>query len=184
MIRKLLGTTVAVAGLLSLVGVPTANAVTLPAGDGQVNCGIGGTVRVVRPIATPSIAKVVVAGKIAGCTYNGNAIPFVTGATRSVVVSNPAAVCAALADGTAYAKTTITVKVNGTLYTTAVVKVEVSVSPSSPGSLVEASGTTTINSVGLTAQVAAQTNRPVGDLCTGASVVNFLGTASLAWDRP
>ncbi len=184
MLRKLLGTGAVAIAVTTLIGVPSANAVTLPPGDGAVSCGITGTVRVVRPVTNPSIAKVVAAGKIAGCTYNGTAIPFVTGVTRTVAVSNPAAVCAALADGTAAARTTITVKVNGSVYGSAAVNVAVDVSPSSPGSLIEASGTTTVQGIGITGAITAQTNRPAHDLCTGASVVTFLGTASLAWDRP
>lgn len=184
MLRKLLTVSVLSLALAGLIGVPSAGAVTLPPGDGSVSCGIVGTVRVARPLATPDTWKVVVAGKIAGCTYNGTAIPFVYGTTRSVSVGNPAAVCAALADGSASARTSITVKVNGTTYTSAVVTVAVDVSPSPPGSLIEASGFTTVAGIGLSASVAAQTDRPLVDLCNGATKVAFLGTGSLTWDRP
>jgi hypothetical protein len=183
--RKLLVLTVAAVGLLGLVEVAPAGALTLPPGDGVVSCAIAGKVRVARPVLQPTVAKLIVAGKIAACSYNGNAIPFeVTGFARTVAVSNPAAVCAALADGSASAKTTVTVKVNGIKYASLVVAVELAVSPSPPGSLVEASGSGTVNGVALSGNVIAQTNRPLVDLCNGATAVTFVGTASLSWDRP
>jgi hypothetical protein len=185
MFRKLLASTLAAVGLMSVVGVQNASALTLPAGDGIVSCAIAGKVRVARPLSNPTVARIIAAGKISACSYNGNPIPFaVSGSTRSVAVNNPAAVCAALADGSASAKTTVTIKVNGVKYASLTVNVEVSVAPSAPGSLVEASGTSTVNGVLLSGSVVAQTNRPVGDLCNGATSVSFVGTASLSWDRP
>jgi hypothetical protein len=150
-----------------------------------VSCAIAGKVRVARPVLRPDVAKIIVAGRIDACSYNGNAIPFeVTGSTRSIAISNPAAVCAALADGSASAKTTIVVKVNGIKYASLTVNVELDVSPSPPGSLVQASGSATVNGIALSGNVVAQTNRPVGDLCNGATAIAFGGTASLSWDRP
>jgi hypothetical protein len=183
-LRKLLALTVVAGGLLGLVGVSPASALALPPGDGTVSCAIAGKVRVARPVSQPTVAKIVVAGKIAACSYNGTPIPFVSGATRSIAVSNPAAVCEALADGSASAKTTVTVKVNGIRYASVTVNVELAVSPSSPGSLVAASGTATVNGVALSGNVVAQTDRPVFDLCNGATSLAFVGTASLSWDRP
>ena len=185
MFRKLLTLTVVAVALLGLIQVAPAGALTLPAGDGVVSCAIAGKVRVARPVLRPDVAKVIVAGNIAGCSYNGIAIPFqVTGLARTVAVSNPAAVCAALADGSASAKTTITIKVNGIKYASLTVAVELAVSPSPPGSLVEASGSGTVNGIALSGNVVAQTNRPLVDLCNGATTVTFVGTASLSWDRP
>ncbi len=184
MIRKLAVSVTIAAAAFGMFGASEAGALTLPPGDGAVQCGIGGTARVVRPISNPSIWKIVVAGKIAGCTYNGNPIPLVTGATRSVAINNPTAVCAALADGSATARTTITVKINGVTYTSVAVNVELSVSPSSPGSRVQASGAATVNGIALNAGVDVQTDRPASDLCNGATKLTFLGSASLNWDRP
>lgn len=185
MMRKLALASVVTLSLVAGAGVSPAGAITLPAGDGSVQCGIGGTVKVLRPTRTPDIVKVVAVGQIAGCTYNGNAIPFaVSGATRTVAVSSPAAVCAALADGTASARTSVTIKVNGSRYASVAINVAVDVVPSAPGSLVTVDGTATVNGIALTGNVTAQTARPLADLCNGATSVSFLGTASLDWDRP
>ena len=184
MIRKLLATTVITGALFGLVGMSSANAVTIPPGDGQVSCGVAGKVRVVRPVLQPTVAKVIVSATISGCTYNGIAVPFVAGTSRSVILSNPAAVCAALESGSAAARTSFTIEAGGTTYATVAVNAAVSVTPSPPGSLIDATGSTTINGVAINAHVAAQTDRPLHDLCTGATQVLFLGTGSLAWDRP
>lgn len=185
MVRKLLVSSAVALATLALSGVPNAGAVTLPAGDGTVSCGIAGTVKVARPLATPDSWKVVVSGKIGGCTYNGLPIPFsVTGATRTVAVNNPTAVCAALADGTVSARTAVTIKVNSTLYASATVNVNLDVAPSAPGSLVSVGGSGTIKGIGVDAGVTAQTDRPLVDLCHGATKVLYLGTAHLSWDRP
>lgn len=185
MLRKFAVASVVAISLVAGVGPSSAGAITLPAGDGSVQCGIGGTVKVLRPTRTPDVVKVVAVGRIAGCTYNGNAIPFaVSGATRTIAVSSPAAVCAALADGVASAKTSIVVKVNGTRYASVAIKVAVDVVPSPPGSLVTIDGTATVNGIALTGNVTAQSDRPLVDLCNGATSVSFLGTASLGWDRP
>lgn len=185
MVRKLLVSSAVALAALALAGVPNAGALTLPPGDGAVSCGIAGTVRVARPLATPDTWKVVVSGTIGGCTYNGLPIPFsVTGTSRTVSVGNPTAVCAALADGSAAARTTVTVKVNGTLYASATVNVDLDVSPSAPGSLVTVGGAGTIKGVAVDAGVTAQTDRPLADLCHGATKVSYLGTAHASWDRP
>ncbi len=175
------------AALLAVVGfgASPASAVTLPSGDGVVECGVAGAVRVMRPLATPDTWKISARATIGGCTYNGTPIPFaVSGTVSTLVKASPAAVCAALADGAASATTRLIVKVNGTSYVNASIPVSIDVSPSAPGSLVSVGGSGMINGVTLAASVTAQTDRPVSDLCNGAAKVAFLGTASLSWDRP
>jgi hypothetical protein len=142
-------------------------------------------VRVARPLATPDSWKIVTRGSISGCTYNGVSIPFsVSGASRTVAIDHPAAVCAALADGSATARTAVTIKVNGVAYARATVGVDLTVAPSAPGSLVTIGGTGTYNGVTVTAGVSAQTDRPLADLCAGATRIGYVGTARLGWQRP
>ena len=186
MVRKLLAASVVTASVFGMIGASSAGAVTLPTGNGAVSCGTSGTIKVVRSTTNLNVARLVVAGTVSGCFYNGQALPFVGGATRSIVVGTPARVCAMLADGTTTAgRTAVTVKVLGIVLSSAAAKVTVTIAPSGSGSSVDSTGSVTLrNGTTITAAVGLQTDRPLADLCNGATAVLYQGTASLAWSRP
>ena len=182
MLRKLGVLTIAAMSTLGFVGTGTAGAaVQLPAGNGTASCSLSGSVKVAKAGTT---GRVQVTGSLSGCTYNGVSVPFVAGTSRSIAPRNAARTCAAISGGgTVMKSVTKLVAVGNTLLNVTVNLTFSPVTPSGPGSALSLDGTVTAAGASVTVHADLQSDRPLGDLCHGARILGFSGTASASWTR-
>lgn len=184
MLRKLAAALTISVASLGVLGTAPAGAITLPPGNGSIACSVAGTVKVVRTLAHPTVVHIRVVGAVSNCTYNGVAIPFAGGTSRSVSVGDPTTLCAKLNEGGTLTKSVTRVVAFGRVV--GVVSGTGTLSPATPsgaGSAISIDGTFVARTVTVTASVSVLTDRPVADLCNGAKSLNFTGTVSASWVR-
>ena len=183
--RKISVLAVLTAVAFGLTGTGSAQALTLPPGDGNVACSATGSVTIVRPRANPTTSKLKIAGNVGGCSYNGTPIPFAGGKTSTIAVGDPARWCQALVHGGTLAKTNVKIVVNRQVVAQVAISVTLApVVPSGNGSALDLDGTVNTSVATIGVHLALQTDRPITDLCTGAATkVLFSGGVSADWTR-
>jgi hypothetical protein len=67
--------------------------------NGSIAGSVQGSVKVARSMANPTVSQLRISGAVSNCTYNGIAVPFAGGASRTVAVGNPAKWCDVLNQG-------------------------------------------------------------------------------------
>lgn len=184
MIRRLIASTALAAVAIGFVSTGRAEALTLPAGDGTVECSIAGKVTARAIASDPTKARVRITAAAAGCTYNGVEVPGLSARFTTTTVVDKAAACAALADGSVSATTVVRVKLGTTVLGSAKVGVTISGTPSASGTHAVVDGSSVVSGIAIDVHADVLTNRPAGDLCSGAPYLLFAGSGSLGWDRP
>lgn len=175
-LAKIGAVTVLSAVTFGVIGAGSAEAITIPNGPGTISCDASGSAKVTP--STPSKSRLGVNASLGNCDYNGTAIPFTGGISRTVGVGQPSKWCTALASGSAAAQTTVKI----TLGRTVLAQLPIKVTLSGSGTDLDATGTWTKAGVTVTLTIDLQADRPIADLCTG-STVNFSGDLSVAWTR-
>jgi hypothetical protein len=166
-------------------GSTPAGALTLPPGNGEIACDVAGSVKIVRSVLRPDVARLRIAGRVSNCTYNGTPIPFAGGVSRTVAVSDPATICAVLTNGGTLARSVTRVVAFGSVVGSVSLWVTVSPAvPSGSGSAIDIDGTATVNGITIEVHASVQTDRPVTDLCNGtATYVLYTGGVTASWTR-
>lgn len=158
--------------------------ITLPPGNGSAVCAVSGNVKVVRSLLNPTVSRLRITGSLSGCSFNGNPIPWTGGTTRTVAVGDPTKWCTALTQGGTIARSVTKVVVLGTVVLQVSVNLTLSpATPSGPGSALELDGTISTSAVTVRVHALVQTDRPVADLCSGATGFGFAGSVSGSWTR-
>jgi hypothetical protein len=163
-------------------GSASATAV-VPPKAGSISCAVNGSVTVGYPTLQPTIANVVVFGKISNCTYNGIKVPFVGGGTYTIAHVDRTKVCSVLTNGGSFGKDITKVTAFGTTVTLATIKVTLSPAvPSGSGSAINLDGSLTTLSLTVSVHASIVSDQPVGALCGGATnTLNYSGNLSLSW---
>jgi hypothetical protein len=189
MLRKFAALVVLGALSIGAVGIGSAEALRVPAGDGTVQCDLSGRFTARSTLTSPTTTKLRVAGAATNCIYTSGStiipVPFLNGASTSVGVGDTATWCSQLAGGGVSASTTFRVAYNG--LTLASVNLSVTItdngaSGSGTNLLVSGTGSAT----GITFSLAADivTNRPVADLCNRTvKYLTYTGDGGISWDR-
>jgi hypothetical protein len=184
MLRKIAAALTISVASFGLLGTGSAGALSLPPGNGSIACSVAGTVKVARSVVHPTVSHLTISGAVSNCTYNGVAIPFAGGATRTVAVGDPAKWCAVLSQGGTIARSVTRVVAFG--HVVGVVSATGTLSPAVPsgsGSAISIDGSFVAKTVTVNGHVSVQTDRPVADLCAGATSLSFTGTVSADWTR-
>lgn len=184
MLRKL--ATVLTIGVASfgLFGTTPAGALKLPTGNGSIACSVQGSVNVARSMGSPTVSQLRISGAVSNCTYNGVAVPFAGGATRTVAIGNPAKWCSVLNQGGTITRSVTRVVAFG--HVIGVVSGTGTLSPATPsgsGSALSIDGSIAGRNITVAVHLSIQTDRPVADLCAGAKSLQYSGTASATWTR-